>query len=115
MGGIFLGHFLIRADERLDSFEMFTFVAIFIMVCGILEILAVWWESRTIRSAHTDSYYEMVGKRGTVAKECSPDGTVKIGQEIWNAVSNNKAILKPGDVVTVKDRQGLRLYVEKTS
>ena len=32
---------------------------------------------------------------------------MKIGYEIWNAVSDSQGILEPGDEIVVKDRHGL--------
>jgi len=109
------GHALIKADERLGPSEMFILIAGLIAACSTLEILSVWWENRHADEGGTETFFTMVGRRGIVEKECSPEGTVKIGQEIWTAISYNRDTLETGEQIVVKDRQGLRLYVERSS
>jgi membrane protein implicated in regulation of membrane protease activity len=103
------------ADEGLSSSQMFLLISGLVALSCALEILVVWWENKHKPEIDIGSPFEMVGRHGVVEKECSPEGTVIIGNEIWSAISFNQQSLKPGIDVTIKERQGLKLYVEKAS
>jgi len=113
--GIICSYALYRVDERLSSSQMFLVISVLVALSCGLEILAVWWENKHRPEVDIESPFEIVGKHGVVKQECSPEGTVKIGNEIWSAISFNQENLKPGIEVIIKERQGLKLYVEKTS
>lgn len=54
----------------------------------------------------------LIGKRGTIQRACNPSGTVKIESTIWNAESIDGSILPSGQIVIVRDTEGLRVFVE---
>jgi membrane-bound ClpP family serine protease len=57
----------------------------------------------------------MVLKQGVVVEECAPTGKVQIGSEIWNAESIDRKPIEVGQVVIVRDVEGLKLIVERSS
>ena len=52
----------------------------------------------------------MISKKGIISSE----GKVKVGNEMWNAVSIDGKSIAVGDTVVVRDIDGLRLVVEKS-
>lgn len=52
----------------------------------------------------------LVGMRGTVRSDIRPEGTVYVGGEEWSATSD--VVIRAGEDVRVKARQGLVLIVE---
>ena len=81
----------------------------------VLEILGNWLENQQKGSPDSGTYFDMAGKIGIVQKECTPEGTVIVGQELWGAISKSHEPLRPGQKIVVKGRQGMQLYVEKAS
>lgn len=57
----------------------------------------------------------MISKEGVVIKKCSPKGKVKVGSEIWSALSIDGTEINENDQVKIKDIEGLRLIVERIS
>ena len=55
----------------------------------------------------------MLGKRGSVQRACMPEGTVTVAGELWRARSLGDVDLRPGEVVVVRDVEGLCLLVER--
>lgn len=53
----------------------------------------------------------LIGKAATVVSACRPDGQVRVSGETWAARCEGGADV--GDTVTVVDRDGLRLAVER--
>ena len=113
--GIICGYALYRVDERLSFSQIFLLISGIVAITCAFEIFAVWWENKHRPEVDIESPFEMVDKHGVVEQECSPEGTVKIGNEIWSAISFKQENLKPGIEVIIKKRQRLKLYVEKTS
>ncbi|MFW5792220.1 MAG: NfeD family protein [Desulfohalobiaceae bacterium] len=55
----------------------------------------------------------MIGLVGQVLEWENSRGRVRVHGEIWNARSRDDATLKPGDIVRIRDIQGLVLIVER--
>lgn len=90
---------LILAATVIGSFGLFLFV---------LRPLLVKQSQAPVVSGDES----IIGKSGYVTKTLDPVGTVNIGGESWTAYSTTP--LQPGERVTVIDKEGLRLVVEKT-
>lgn len=75
---------------------------IFEIVYGLR--IAKRWRPRTGAEA-------MVGMEAEVASPCHPRGQVRVHGELWEAVCEEGA--DPGELVTVRDVDGLRLVVER--
>jgi membrane protein implicated in regulation of membrane protease activity len=56
---------------------------------------------------------DMILKRGVVIKTCNPEGKVRIGNEIWNAVARDETEIDIGENIIVRDVKGMKLFVEK--
>ncbi|WP_456394920.1 NfeD family protein [Thermococcus sp.] len=54
----------------------------------------------------------LIGREATVIRELNPEGTVKIGNEFWNARCINGSA-RPGERVRVVNAQGTKLLVER--
>lgn len=55
----------------------------------------------------------LIGMVGRVTRSLDPIGTVYVNSESWSAIAEDGVTLEPGDMVTVLERDGLRLIVEK--
>jgi len=55
----------------------------------------------------------MLGRRALVRKACSPEGTIEVGPERWNARSLRESTIPSGQTVVVRDMDGLCLLVER--
>jgi membrane-bound ClpP family serine protease len=56
-------------------------------------------------------FEEMIGKEGLVLEDISPEGKVRIDNELWTARARTGRFLK-GEKVRVSGHEGLRLIVE---
>ena len=55
----------------------------------------------------------MLLKKGVVIKKCDPEGKVRIGNELWNAVASDGTEIDIGENIIVRDVKEMRLIVEK--
>ncbi len=110
IGGIVLH----EVSGAIDDLEMFTLIGGLILLGSLLEVTVVWWEGRHRTVVSSDSPLDISGKKGTVVRECRPEGTVNIGSTMWRAVSVDGVQLEPGDEIIVEDRDGLKLFVRST-
>jgi membrane-bound ClpP family serine protease len=69
--------------------------------------------TRTLRRQGQAGLPSMVGTRGRVASALNPEGLVKIGGELWGAVSDGENIAA-GEEVLVVGEDGLKLSVRKS-
>lgn len=99
--------------KHLDNLQMFIVIISLLVVISLIEIFVIWWENRKRRPDILDGPFEMIDLRGTVKEKCAPEGTVEINNEIWNAVSSNGEFINSGETVIVKDRQSLKLIVQR--
>lgn len=70
--------------------------------------------SRALRKKPVAGLSDMVGIRGEVVKTLAPEGTVRIGSELWDAKTTGQEIEDGNGVIVVK-RDGLKLTVRKDS
>jgi membrane protein implicated in regulation of membrane protease activity len=56
----------------------------------------------------------MIGKKGVVVRACAPKGAVRVGAELWTAVSATAEPIPEGGSITVCDIEGLTVFVECT-
>jgi len=55
----------------------------------------------------------MILKKGVVVKKCDPEGKVRIGGELWNAVSNDEPEIDVGEDIVVRDIKDMKLIIER--
>jgi membrane protein implicated in regulation of membrane protease activity len=110
--GIAGGIGLILIEKHLSRIQVFALIAGIVALVSVIEIIAIVLEEKHEVSQSSRGSFEMVGRRGLVLKQCSPEGTVKIGSEIWTAVIANGTTLREGEEIIVTGRQGLKLLVE---
>ena len=56
----------------------------------------------------------MLGRAAVVQAVCAPEGTVRVGSELWRARCLDGAALQVGQAVLVREVDGLCLLVERT-
>ena len=54
----------------------------------------------------------MILKKSVVIKKCDPEGKVRIGSELWNALSKDKKEVNVGENIIVRDIKNMKLTVE---
>lgn len=60
--------------------------------------------------------YSIIGKQGIVTEEINPTlgtGLVKVGTEVWSAVSDDKSIIKKDSQIEIKDITGVKVVVQE--
>ena len=97
--------------------------AIEIPVPVLVAVMVAWaafsaglfvFTTRVLKKKALAGLSSMVGVRGRVVGSLAPEGFVKIGRELWKAVSTEES-LKDGDKVEVVRENGLTLVVRKVS
>jgi membrane-bound ClpP family serine protease len=68
--------------------------------------------SRVLRKKPLPGLPDVVGSKGKVVTSLAPEGTVRIGSELWEAKTADRKI-KAGEEVIVVERDGLKLIVRK--
>jgi len=85
------------------------------IICSLLAfwILRYYFSVKGGRRVGTN-VEALIGKRGVVLKTIEPNkiGKVKIGGEVWSAVSKDTTVLQPQAVVEVVDVEGNKLVVK---
>jgi membrane-bound ClpP family serine protease len=76
-------------------------------------ILLFIFTTRTLRKQVPVGLPSMVGTRGKVAGKLSPEGMVRIGGELWGAVSAEGDVIDTGDEVVVISEDSLKLFVRR--
>ena len=86
------------------------------MMAGIVTygVISYRLGSRALRKKPVAGLSNMVGIRGEVVKTLAPEGTVRIGGELWGAKTTGQEIEEGKGVIVVK-RDGLKLTVRKDS
>ena len=103
---------LFSIDKHLRTFQFVTLImGIYALLC-VIEVISVAREERHRAKNLKDS---SVGKKGIVIEDCSPEGTAKIGQEIWKALTACGSTFKKGEEIIILERQGLKLIVKSLS
>jgi membrane protein implicated in regulation of membrane protease activity len=73
------------------------------------EVGEVVWGRRLARRKADTGTAAMVGQTVEVVQTCRPDGRVRLGRELWNAVCDDGA--DAGDTVAIAAVNGLTLQV----
>ncbi|OGO30893.1 MAG: hypothetical protein A2Z29_01415 [Chloroflexi bacterium RBG_16_56_11] len=90
-------------------------VALLVVVMVGWAGIAAWlfvFTSRTLKKDVPAGLPSMVGTTGRVASDLDPEGLVKIGGELWGAVSTGGDIYAGAKIVVVA-QDGLKLFVSK--
>jgi membrane protein implicated in regulation of membrane protease activity len=69
------------------------------------------YNPREIRRSGLDAE-GMILKKGVVIKKCNPEGKVRIGNELWNAVARDETEIDIGENIIVRDIKDMKLAVE---
>ena len=82
-----------------------------IVVIGVVVLIVFWGWSRHLdrRTKRTTGRRAMIGRRAEVVEMCRPNGTVRLGSELWQARCDGGA--DPGQTVVVESVDDLLLVV----
>ena len=98
-------------------------LGIHIPLAGLIALMVAWGAvsvityrigSRALGRRPIIGLPAMVGSRGKVVRRLGPKGMVRIGDELWEAVSASGDI-DVGEEIMVVGQDGLRLVVDKLS
>lgn len=89
--------------------------SVFVVSSGILIFLTKPFVNKYVmKKTIPTNTNSLIGKRGKVAKDISPENTiglVKVGGETWSAISENEVEIKQGTEVEIKGIQGVKVIV----
>ncbi len=87
-------------------------ICVTIVISGLIIIVI-----RAVYKAHKKKPVTgksgMIGETAITLETSNPDGQIKIGGEIWNAISKNKKKINKGEHVIIISIKGLTLFVQK--
>lgn len=93
--------------------------AVFVFSSGLLIFLTkpfiekfVTKKDKTINT----NVYSLIGKVGIVTEEINPllgTGQIKIGTEIWSAISNDECIISKNSQIEVLEIKGVKAFVKE--
>ena len=99
--------------------NLFIQTAVFVFSSGLLIFLTkpfiekfVTKKDKTINT----NVYSLIGKVGIVIEEINPllgTGQIKIGSEIWSAISNDESIISKDSQIEVLDIKGVKAVVKE--
>lgn len=115
IGGIiamFLGSIIMFEEAPGFPFRVDWRIALTIVIfTAAFFVFALGMAIKTRMSQPTTGKEGLIGERGIAITKISPEGSVKLHGEIWNASSNED--IKKGDKIRVVKVEGLEVYVEK--
>ena len=85
-----------------------------IVALGAYSVITYRIGSRALRRKPIIGLPNMIGTKGRVVSSLAPEGTVKIGDELWEATSTTNSI-EAGEKITVVAQDRLKLVVRKSS
>ena len=101
--------------SRLSSGIALVTLVLLIAIGTILEPVAFWWDER-VRSKREGSappgILKLVGARGVAATIFAPEGKVRIGIELWDAIGVGGQAIDAGETVVVRGVQDGKLLVD---
>lgn len=99
--------------------NLFIQTAVFVFSSGLLIFLTkpfiekfVTKKDKTINT----NVYSLIGKVGIVTEEINPllgTGQIKIGSEIWSAISNDESIISKDSQIEVLEIKGVKAVVKE--
>ena len=105
--GIYLAAFVLDSPG-----SIIVLVAACVLEPFEIALLRNWSKRIGRRTKATTGAEAMIGKPAEVVRECRPNGTVRIGSELWEARCEGGAA--PGDTVRVESVEELTLHVART-
>ena len=91
------------------------FLAFGMLLLACIDVISAVSQSRKTEVKHDKKFLQLGGRQGVVVEQCIPKGKVKIGMELWNAMSCNGQLLEKGTRIEVVERDGLLLKVRSMS
>lgn len=96
--------------------------AVFVVSSGLLMLITKPFVEKFVtkndKKVNTN-VYSIIGKIGTVTEEINPTlctGQIKVGTEIWSAISKDETIIPKDTEIEILEIQGVKVIVkEKTS
>ncbi len=117
IGGIvamFLGSIMLFEESPGFSFRVDWRVALTVTLCtAAFFVFALGMAIKARLKRATTGAEGMIDKIGIATTAISPNGTIKIGAEYWNAISDEK--IKKGDSIQIVAVNGLQVKVKKVN
>jgi len=120
---LLIGSFLLFPGEALRQTQpeiakniLTHFVVAVVVVTAALSAFFIFGVGKVIKARRkqpTTGREALTGREVVVIEELAPEGMVKLGGELWRAVSEDGERIKPGERVVVKGKRGLTLYVSR--
>lgn len=81
---------------------------------SVLVVMRRWIKARTPHIRHVSGVQALIGKEAIVVRQVShyQPGLVKIGGEVWTAITVGEKIKKPEEVVRVVGVEGNKVIVQ---
>src|SRR3989338_6344344 len=111
-----LGLGLLVAELFVTSFGLLAVGAVITPTVATLAAIVLFVLQRAVkaqRSRVTTGPQGLLGERGTASTDLTPNGTVFVHGELWNATGSQP--IRKGDPVRVVKVDGLQLFVEKVA
>ena len=97
---------LLQRWVNLPAWTVWTFISLWVIKDVILYFF-VW------RAYDTGDSNPMTGSKGVAVDRLSPSGYVRIKRELWHAkVIESDSVIEKGEIVTVRELDGLTLIVQ---
>ncbi len=90
----------------------YSFVVIALWIVKDIVLLPFVWHAYDSQS---DDSEKLIGKLGVTRDRLTPEGQIKLKNEIWKAISINGSDIEKDNVVSIEKIEGLTLYVKKTN
>ncbi len=87
-------------------------VALTVLAIAVIAIVMLYYGLQSRRYKIETGKEALIGSQGKAATNLTPNGTVRVGGEFWQAYSKQSGI-KKGDAVKVLDLDGMFLVVER--
>jgi membrane-bound serine protease (ClpP class) len=92
-------------------FPFTTALYLYLLILGI-SFLLYFKVFQAARQKVCTGQEAMLGKNGVVIEDIDPEGKIQCANEIWNAATEGRSLLK-GEKVKISRMKGLRLLVEE--
>lgn len=81
-------------------------VVVGFVAAALANAASVWWDERVLaqrRRGRPEGLLKMIGSAGYVIERCGPDGTVRVGLEVWRARAFRGDHIAAGTRVLIRD------------
>jgi membrane-bound ClpP family serine protease len=92
------------------DWSVFWIILVAWVIKDILMFPFIW---RSYDQSSSGTMVDMKGKEAIVTRKLDPEGYVRVGRELWYAILDDGENAEKGEEVSVVNRNGLKLIVQK--